>query len=53
MNEEDYEWLGYNWRNLRIASRNFEPNEINSQKIKNLAFLKMIDEGFEFFPSLY
>lgn len=46
---QDNEWLGSNWRKVRIGCRTMD-NVV--QKGRMSAFLEMIDSNFEFFPSL-
>ena len=50
IDEGDQEWLGWNWRKFRIGVQvsSFNKNQLTKQD----AFLEMINEDFEFFPSL-
>ena len=49
--KEDFEWLGQNWRKIRIGVRTMI-NRTKHFNTKRAAFLEMVDENFQFFPSL-
>ena len=51
LRNDDYEWLAWNWRKFRIGVRNIN-SWTKSQNLRRAALLEMIDENFQYFPSL-
>ncbi len=49
--KDDYEWLGWNWRKIRVGNRTLN-SWTNDQSTRRAAFLEMINEDFMYFPSL-